>query len=211
MPEVSAKAFLGKILLWLPLSFTAWYLLASLLLWPVTLLVGAIFSLFYPGAIETVAQHGTLLDVNTRFSSDLAPDAQLSSGREGGLLYFTLNPLKFGYCLPLLLALQLATPGRFGRKFGLFAIGAAILVPVQSWGIYFETLVTLVFRLGPVIAQSMGTTALSREGIALSYQLGVLILPSVTPLLVWATLNQDFIVNLAGRSAAKPVATDQSS
>ncbi|MEE4376405.1 MAG: exosortase H-associated membrane protein [Candidatus Competibacteraceae bacterium] len=211
MPEVSAKAFLGKILLWLPLSFATWYILASLLLWPVTLLVGVVFSLFYPGVIENVEQHGTLLDVNTRLSADQAHRAQQPSGQQGGQLYFTLNPLKFGYCLPLLLALQLATPGKLVRKLGLFAIGAVILVPVQAWGIYFETLVTLVFKTGPMIAQSMGTTALSREGIALAYQLGVLILPSVTPVLIWAILNQDFMVKLAGRPVENHASTDQSS
>ncbi|NJN46974.1 MAG: hypothetical protein HC808_11415 [Candidatus Competibacteraceae bacterium] len=205
MPEVSAKAFVGKILLWFPLSFAAWYFLAPLLIWPVSWLVGSLLDLFYPGVVESVTQQGTLLDINTRFGSNQSLQADL----QPGLLTFTLNPLMYGYCTPLLLALQLATPGsHYRRRLGLFAVGAIILLPVQAWGVYFSTLVTLVFRLGPVIAQSMGTTALTREGIALSYQLGFLILPSVTPVLIWAILNQEFIVKLAGRPAGNGAPTD---
>jgi len=216
MPEVSAKGFLGKILLWFPLSFAAWYFLAPVLIWPVTWLVGSWLDLFYPGVVESVTQHGTLLDINTRFSSNQSPQAGLQPGMQPGmqkgLLTFTLNPLMYGYCIPLLLALQLATTDKhYGRRLGLFAVGAIILMPVQAWGVYFSALVTLVFRLGPVIAQAMATTAVTREGIALSYQLGFLILPSVTPVLIWAILNQDFIVKLAGRPVESPLPTDQSS
>ena len=45
----------------------------------------------------------------------------------------------------------------------------------------------------PAIAEQMGTTPLTRELLALAYQLGYLILPAVAPILIWAAFHRDFL------------------
>jgi hypothetical protein len=52
----------------------------------------------------------------------------------------------------------------------------------------------------------MGTTPLTRELLALAYQLGYLILPAVTPILIWAALHRDFLGELVPQTqlAAPP-------
>jgi len=50
--------------------------------------------------------------------------------------------------------------------------------------------------MDPAIADQMGTTPLTRELLALAYQLGYLILPAVTPILIWAAFHRDFLSKL---------------
>lgn len=196
MPEPSAKRFLGKVLLWLAPSFAGWYLLAPMLIFPVALALKLLLTSFYPDAIATVEQHGGYLDVITRFSPSLIPGTKLEPGHVGQVL-FTVNALKYSYGVPLLLALSLAVPGSWRHRLTRFVMGAILLIPLQVWGVYFDSLVTLVFKMPHVIAEQMGTTALSREGIALAYQLGYLILPAVGPIIIWAFFNIEFIKSMA--------------
>lgn len=193
----SAKAFLGKVLLWLPVTFTVWYWLAPLLIFPVAVLLRLALGAFYPEAIAGVEQQGYFLDIVTRFSASLLPGAVPSSPGQETEVFFTLNALKYGYGIPLLLALLLAVPQSLGARLVKFMTGMLILIPVQTWGVYFETLINLLFKLGPTIGEQLGSTALSRNGIALAYQLGYLILPAITPLIVWAFMSLDFIRDLA--------------
>jgi len=60
---------------------------------------------------------------------------------------------------------------------------------------------TMVFKLGRDIGETMGTTEFTREVIALCYQLGYLILPAVTPILLWFTMYQNQIAKLAPKFA----------
>lgn len=70
-------------------------------------------------------------------------------------------------------------------------IGGVLLLPVPAWGLACEALKVLVFQMDPAVAEQMGTTPLTRELLALAYQLGYLILPAVTPILIWAALHRD--------------------
>ncbi len=196
MAEPSAKRFLGKVLLWLAPSFAGWYLLAPVLIFPVAILLRLALTALYPDAIVTVEQHGGFLDVVTRFSASLVPGTKVEPGRTSEII-FTINALKYSYGVPLLLALSLAVPASVGRRLVRFFSGAIVLVPLQVWGVYFDTLVTLVFKLGPTIGHQMGTSELSRNGIALAYQLGYLILPAVGPIIIWALFNMAFIESMA--------------
>ena len=195
MPEVSAKGFLARVLLWLAPAFAVWYWLAPLFVYPVAVLLRLALVTFYPEAFSDVEQQGYHVDIVTRFSASLVAGAQLPPGQDS-LLVFGLNALKYGYGLPLLLALMLAAPGPVGVRALKFLVGALVLIPVQVWGVYFESLI----RLGqfiPVAIPQLAPTELARNAIALAYQLGYLILPAVTPVVVWALLNLAFIRRLA--------------
>jgi hypothetical protein len=77
-------------------------------------------------------------------------------------------------------------------------IGAIALLPFQSWGIAFDLLVQVGIKLGPKVAIQAGLFGWHLEAIALSYQIGNLIFPSLIPVVLWVSFNRSLIENLLG-------------
>ncbi len=195
-PRRPIDRFLLRTLLWLGPMFVLWYVLAPLILMPIAGWSHFVLSHAFPQAIAGVEQQGTAVDIVTRFIAPANPaDSSAPPGAQGQLV-FTINALKYAYGLPMLLALILAAPTGWGEKLYRAVIGGLLLLPVPVWGISCDALKTLVFDMNPVIATQMGVTPLMRELLALAYQLGYLILPAVTPILIWAALHRDFLGEL---------------
>ncbi len=194
--------FLLKTLLWLIPAFVAWYLLGPILLVPTVGLTHLTFTHFFSYAVSAVEQQGGVVDVVTRFTATASVNATTSSGLQGDVV-FTINALKYAYGVPLFLGLILATPSSWRNKLKRSVIGYCCLIPIQTWGLVCDALVVLVFKLDHSIGLQMGTTPLTRELLALSYQLGFLILPAIAPLLIWAFLSRDFLKALLPNYAAE--------
>ncbi|MCB1824370.1 MAG: hypothetical protein KDJ54_07265 [Candidatus Competibacteraceae bacterium] len=205
MPRRPIDRFLLRTLLWLAPMFVLWYVLAPLLLMPVAGWAHLVLSHLFPYAITAVEQQGTTVDIVTRFAVAAPADSSAPPGMRGQLV-FTINALKYAYGLPMLLALTLAAPTAWGEKLYRTVMGGLLLLPIPLWGVACEALKTLVFDMDSTIALRMGTTPLSRELLALAYQLGYLILPAVAPILIWAALHRDFLGELVPRTrlAAPP-------
>jgi hypothetical protein len=190
MPHRPMDRFLIFTVLWLAPAFVLWYALAPLLVMPVAVWTHVILSHGFPQAIAAVELQGTTVEIVTRFV--VAPPPELTAPPDAqGQLVFAINVLKYTYGLPLLLALTLAAPTAVGDKAYRVFMGGVLLLPVPVWGLACEALKVLVFQMDPAVAQQMGTTPLTRELLALAYQLGYLILPTVTPILIWAALHRD--------------------
>jgi hypothetical protein len=187
--------FLIQTILWLTPAFTVWYLLAPVLLTPITGWAHLVLTQGFGYAVAAVEQQGTMVDIVTRFAMVAPAHAAAPPGAPGQLV-FMINALKYAYGLPLLLALTLAAPTLIGEKLYRALMGSVLLLPVPVWGIVCEALKVLVFQMNPAIAEQMGTTPLTRELLALAYQMGYLILPGVTPILIWALFHQDFLSEL---------------
>lgn len=188
-PEtLSVKGFLLKIIIWLPITFVAWYFLTPAILFIISFLSKAVLSIVAGHAVLDIEVKEHLLDVVTPF---------LASKEGTGTITFPINAMKYGYGLALFIAMLLATPDKLSSRLQNLYIGFLILIIVQVWGVTFDILVTLVFKLGSGIAGTMGTTAFTREVIALCYQLGYLILPAVTPVLLWFSMYQNQVEKLA--------------
>jgi hypothetical protein len=71
--------------------------------------------------------------------------------------------------------------------------GAAMLLPFQAWGIAFDFLAQVGLRLGPEISAQAGLSGWRSEAVALGYQVGSLILPSLMPVVLWAVSSRLFI------------------
>lgn len=196
------RFFLGVVLL-LPLTFGAWYYMAILITSPLSYAVDWVMTGLFPQVISAVEQQGYTLDVVTRFSPP--PGRGLPPGRVGELV-FELNPLIYGYSMPLYTALVLATPGKEGAKWGKWILGVLLLFPVQVWGVCFDILKTLLFRLDTEVGGQLGFAQWQIELIALGYQFGSLILPAVTPVVLWIAFHRGYLATLvpafAGRFAA---------
>lgn len=180
--------FLLSVLLWLPLCLTAWYLAAQ----PHSMLLGSLsgflLNLLHPGLVLDLEQVGQNLDFVTSLEVYPAPG-------QVGELVLEVNPLLYSYGLAFFLALMLAARARWSE----FLVGTAMLVPFQSWGIVFDFLVQAGIRLGPEVAAQIGVVGWHREAIALSYQVGTLILPTLVPVALWAGFNRAFIQSLVHR------------
>ena len=174
--------------------FALWALLAPWLLVPVAGAADFFLTRLFPHAIAAVEQQGTKLEMVTQFIR--APTADLSAPAGADLqLVVTVDALQYAYGLPLLLALTLATPASWGRRMLSAAIGTVAVFPVVVWGVVCETLKVLVFQADPEVSMQMQIGPLQRELLALGYQLGYLILPSLVPIMIWGLLHREFLRN----------------
>ncbi len=196
-----------RAVLWLPLAFVLWFAFSSPLMWPVVqisklALLGLwpnLFSDLQPGGEiydstgKVLAWSGYLVQVSTKILT-LMNDG---SGRSGiAYLEPVLNPMVYGYSLPLFAGLAMATPIPILRRLLQFTLAFAVVWLAQSFGVVAEALKVVAFSSGEPGAQAIAKTGLPLEGIALAYQFGYLILPAVVPVALWIGLNRDFIEQL---------------
>jgi len=187
------SSFFLRVLLWLPLAFGGWFLFAILMATPVAWLSELALPALFPDLFAGVERHGYLLDIVTRIS----PPAEYSQGRAGELA-FGVNPMIYGYGIPLFTALVLATAEEDGFRHGWIWIGGmVVLVLVQGFGVTLEALKVVLFGLGPAASGQAGFSPWQRELVALGYQLGTLVLPAMTPVALWLGSYRRFVVRLA--------------
>ncbi len=191
---LSVKGFLLKIIILLPAAFVLWYYLMPAIVYLVTLLSKSVLLLVASNAVIDVEQHNHVIHVVTRFAK---------SATNTDSLAFVVDVMKYAYGLALFPAMVLATPKSWKDKFQDLYLGILIIFIVIIWGVTFDTMLTLVFKLGEGIGEAMGTTAFTRELIALGYQLGYLILPAITPIILWFSMNQKQVIQLAPKFAPK--------
>jgi len=194
-PRTPVGGFFLRVLLWLPLAFFAWYFTAPVLTLPITLGMEIVLEQLLPDVLRAVEHQGYTVDVVTRFT--LAQAGILRHGAEQGLLAFGVNPLIYQYSIPLLFGLVLASPGSEGRKLASMGVGLLVLLPVAAFGVTLEVLKSLAFDFGPAVGATVGGGPVLRNLLALSYQLGYLILPSISPVILWIMLYRDFVAELA--------------
>ena len=189
--------FFLRALLWLPLMFLIWFYMAIVVTWPVSWLTDLLLPLLLPDTVAGVEQSGYMIDIVTRFAPPPQAGFDLPPGAQAELLV-SINPLMYGFGIPLFTALLLATPeGEEGEKWFRWLIALAVLIPVQVFGVSMDGLKTLVFETGPGIAAQIGVTGWKIEAVALGYQLGYLILPAVTPIALWVGFHRGYIEQLA--------------
>jgi hypothetical protein len=197
-PKRAARELFLLAALWLPMGFFLWFYLAPLLVWPVGRLVEAVLVALLPDAIDGLQPVRHSFDVLT-----LIPAERLVQGRVA-LLTFSVNPMIYGYGVPLLFGLVMATPRlRVWQRALQVLVGYAVLVLVQAWGITWEVLKDMQLKLGPLAAQTVAELGIPENLVALCYQLGYLILPPVAPLVVWILLNRRFLDRYIARPGAR--------
>jgi hypothetical protein len=179
MTAPTLRGFLLRALLWLPLSFGAWYFLSILFTPPLAVLTDFVLTAAFPAAVERVAADGNTLVVLTRIGVG-ASDQFL----EGELL-LQISPLKYGYCVPLYTALVLATAANDLARLLHWLLGMTVLLAVQLFGVSTEVLKIIAFQLGADGRNVLGFAPAGYEALALAYQLGYLILPPVVPVMLW--------------------------
>jgi hypothetical protein len=184
----SIRRFVVHTFLWLPPCFALWYLIA-----PYHAAIAASFAdifvaVFKSGLVSRLEYPGSSVVFVTTIAVPAAPG-------QARFLAIEVNTLLYTYGLALFLALMLAARAPWRR----LLLGAVALVPFQSWGIAFDFLAHVGVKLGPEISAQAGLLGWRAETIALCYQVGTLILPSLIPVVAWALSNTGFLAKLLSR------------
>jgi hypothetical protein len=209
------KRFMLSALLWLPLMFFLWFWFAAPLVWPVIQLAKLVLLKAWPQVFTAVSQGADLLDAQGRVLGHPGYLMQLSTSvmvnvapagqpAQFGLIEPTVNPMIYGYSLPLFAGLVMATPLSRGQRLIQCALGIPLLWMAQTFGAVSESLKTAIIDTGSFGLEAAQRAALSPNLIALCYQFGYLILPSLLPAVLWICLNRRFIEDLTRRGDAEP-------
>ena len=112
------------------------------------------------------------------------------SSRQRGTaeLVVDADPAHYAYGLPLFLALLLASHSR--HLIGRAIAGYLILLLPQAASLSFELLRQIMIAGGS--PENLGIAQWQMEGIALGYQVGALLLPTLAPVAVWLWLDREF-------------------
>jgi hypothetical protein len=189
---------LGELLLlaslWMLFGFMLWYYLSVFHGIPVRLAANALLhrvlgEQFYNIVPNPDLQY--LFQVQTRIPFRFPDGSQEALG-------FIINPLIYGYGLPLLFGLVMASSASLARKLLTLVYGYAAIVVVQIWGVFWQTLKLLTFNFGPQAQQVVDEAGVSATAIALCYQLGVLIFPPLVPVLVWVLASWKEVEQFTG-------------
>jgi len=171
--------------LWMLFGFMIWYYTSAWHGTPVRLLSGEVLGWVLGDDFYNIIRNpdrAYLFQVQTRIAFTF-PDGT----REA--LGFIVNPLVFGWGLPLLFGLMMATSQPLTRKLLVLLLGYGVVLFVQVWGVVWQSLKTLSFNFGAEAAEAVADTGIPDGAIALCYQLGVLILPALAPVIVWVLGN----------------------
>lgn len=189
----SLGKFVLRTILWLPPCFAAWYFSAQYHAAVVGALARLLVDQFKSGIVSALEQPGIDLVFVTTLEVHPEPG-------QAALLLPEVNPLLYTYGLAFFLALMLAARAKWWK----ILVGAVVLLPFQSWGIAFDFLAQVGVTLGPEISAQAGLLGWRREVIALGYQIGNLIFPSLIPVVLWAVFSRPFIESVLRRRPATP-------
>jgi hypothetical protein len=182
----SVGRFVLAVFLWLPVCFAAGYVAAK----PHAAIAGrlawVLVDMLSSGLISAIEQPATDLVYVTRL-------AVTTPAGEHAVLVAEVDPFVYTFGLPLFVALMLASRARIWK----ILAGAAALLPFQAWGIGFDVLAKLGTQMGPAIAAQVGFSRGGLEAIALGYQVGSLLLPTLMPVVLWAAFCRQQLGMLA--------------
>ncbi len=192
--ELRLSELLILAFLWMVFGFMLWYYLSAFHGVPVRILANEILSRWLGSDFVNIIpnpDHHYLFQVQTRISF-LFPDGS----REA--LGFIVNPLVYGFGLPLLFGLVMASGVSFLRKMATLLIGYVCVMLIQVWGVVWQTLKMLAFNFGADAHQLVIDAGIPDELIAMCYQLGVLIFPPLVPVVLWVLANWALIEQFTG-------------
>ena len=190
--EARLGRFVARVLAWLPPTFALWYVSAAWHLAPVIWLSELILRSWLPEAVAGLRLQGSEVLMVTQFGE--VAGHLVANPPPGENLGFLSNPLSFSYSLPVFAALALATPSP--REWWLPA-GLGILMLVEVASMVATLLKILAFDVGSVFVAQQQWGGPARNATAMAYQFGSLLLPMVTPVVLWLALHRAYLVELA--------------
>ncbi|HEY8010261.1 MAG TPA: exosortase H-associated membrane protein [Rudaea sp.] len=205
------RRFILAAMLWLPFAFFLWFEFAAQFTWPVIQIAKTVLLKAWPAIYTAISQGADVLDMSGRVlahhdylmqfeSAMLINVAPAGMPAKFGFPEYVINPLIYGYSVPLFAGLVMATPNEKWRRVAQMAAGLLLLWVTQAFGVVCEALEIIGIKGGAEGAAAMHQAGISLDAIALCYQFGYLILPPLVPAVLWILFNRPFIEELT-RSA----------
>ncbi len=213
------KQFMLGAILWLPLAFFLWFWFAAPFCWPVIQMAKLVLLQAWPSLFTAIIQGADLLDAHGRVVGHPGYLMQITSGvlvnaappgvpAKFGFLEPVVNPMIYGYALPLFAGLVLATPLTRTQRTVQIVGGALVIWLAQAFGVVAESLKSVTLNAGPAGVDAAHRAGVSLDLIALCYQFGYLILPALVPAVLWILFNRSFIEELIQPANVEPASTD---
>lgn len=181
--NVDVLTFLGKVLLWMPVTFALWYFVVPGIIYITAFIVDIIMSFIASHAIKSIEPNVREITVVTQFANQSFP----------------VKAMNYAYSFPFLLAMVLASPDTVLGKLKKYALSLVPLFLVVIWGVSFNSIGVLAFQAGQQVAEQLNTTPTIRLIISLGLQLGKLIIPPLVPIILWLYLYRDYARELVPR------------
>ncbi|MFZ4480805.1 MAG: exosortase H-associated membrane protein [Rhodoferax sp.] len=187
-PPTSLWAFFASAIGLFLLATPLWMQVSGWTSYPSATLAAIVLDSSAPYWVRSVHTSRASIEVETRI--EVAVPANLRQGQGTAELVAQADPAHYAYGLPLLLALLLASrsPHFFRRALA----GYLMLLVPQAFSLIFEILRQITVAGGR--AGALHIDQWQMEGIALGYQVGSLLLPTLAPVALWLHFERDFLV-----------------
>jgi len=182
--------------------FAIWSFLSAALVTPVIGLVHLLLSHWFPDIVNVVYQQGADMVLMTRLDQVGGQWVPAATDSEG--LGFRINTRIITYSIPFYMTLHFATDKKHYLA-NLFW-GLLILFPFIWLGLVCICLKDLMINVGSVFLEQPGVFVPGPAVIGIFYQLSVLIVPTLLPVIIWAWQSREtqLLRNLLPASAAAP-------
>jgi hypothetical protein len=180
-------------LVWIVALTTLWTLVSKWTSYPAAVLSQMALETGAPDWVRKAKVAPGAVEVDTRIDV-FVPN---SGGKRADIVVDAV-PSRYAYGLPILLALLFAArgPKRLARALA----GYALLLPAQAFSLTFYLLMQMVLGAqGDRVALKVASWQL--DVIAYGYQLGVLVVPTLVPVLLWLWLDKAFVADILRRQS----------
>jgi len=189
--KLPVLAFLLKVLGLFFVFLAIYYYIAPFLLLFIAQMVNSVLTGLFEQFIASVRIINRNFEVLTWFSVGSVKTTQLA---------FDINPLKYSYGVPLFFALIFSYGGEIGDKLLKCLFAVLVIAIAQVWGISFDIIRHLLFEFNGAYAAHFHFSSLQTLLVSYGSQLGFLLLPSLTPILLWIYLEHKQFNRLIGLS-----------
>lgn len=166
--------------------FVLWGFISTALAAPVIGWTNIIMAAWFPDVVNVVYQQGSEAVLLTHFDD---VDGQLVAASDPGAgLGFMVNTRILSYSLPFFTALHFATEKK--HYLTNYIWGLLVLYPFFLLGLLSVCLKDLMIILGPVFFDQPAVVVPNPNVIGILYQLNVLIIPTLVPVLLWVWQNR---------------------
>ncbi len=173
--------------LWMPLGFFFWFQVSTILVIPVAKVLEWLLKMNMGDMFYAITQNFFMLEIATNIPLNDKVDGRLAA------LSFDMNPMIYGYGLPVIFGLIMATPGSWKKRLLNLLGGYVVLIIVQTWGVFWEVQKVLEFTFVGSAAAAQHASNLPPTLIVICYQMGYLILPAVLPVAWWVLSNRRYL------------------
>ncbi|MDX1736272.1 MAG: exosortase H-associated membrane protein [Halioglobus sp.] len=167
--------------------FGIWWVASALLGLPAIGFVSTLLTNWMPGVVHSLYADGSETLLMTQFGEQGGRPAPLAGSeyRFG----FSVDTRIISYSLPFYSTLHFATQRT--NYFNTWVWGVVILYPLMALGLVSLCLKDLMTGLGTRFLEQPGVFVPDANLIAITYQVSVLIVPTLAPVMVWLWQSRD--------------------